>query len=364
MKRVYGHLKRLLIPQPMDKAAATVDEAAILRSKAAFLCLVTTFLMLFAASINLYDDSYHIVTPLCVTAIVPFVGLIWLRRKGNGLAPILCTCFSLIILSSILIARYNIADVGNLVWYMLFPPLVMFCAGLRWGTLLLAIFFIQLFVFLLAPPALGLAPDVAPMLKVRFLVAMFGTMLFSWLTEYIRHNTHCALTGAMRRLKRDSLLDPLTGLGNRRSFMLFFNWVESRAKREQRPYALALIDIDNFKYINDVHGHQAGDAVLRHCVRILLANQRTTDKLFRWGGDEFLLLMPETDASEATVVLERLRRSIENAPCLDRNIHIAYTVSIGVYVGDTGQTLEEQLLKVDRNLYAAKEAGRNRVVGR
>ncbi len=361
LNRLYARLKRFFIPYA--SGAPAFDEVSRLRTRAMLLCLAAVCLLSLAALINLYGRMYGLVAPLFLEAAVAFAGLVWLQRGGTGRIPILATSLGLIILSAYMLGTYEFVDSGHLVWYLLFPPIVMFCAGLKWGTFLFVLFYVQLLVSFLSPASAKLAPHMPPMLTMRFMTAMFACMIFAWMGEFLRDRTERALAAALRKLEHEALADPLTGIGNRRSFHLHAAWVTAQARRKHLPYALALIDIDKFKHINDVHGHQIGDKVLHHSAAVLSANRRMMDRLFRLGGDEFLLLMAETTGEEARIVAERLRRSIENTPCIDRAAHIAYTVSIGLYSGRPDESLEEHLAAADRNLYAAKKTGRNHVYG-
>jgi diguanylate cyclase (GGDEF)-like protein len=155
-------------------------------------------------------------------------------------------------------------------------------------------------------------------------------------------------------------LDPLTGLPNRRTIM------ESLRERIEfvsigNPCAVLLLDIDHFKSINDTQGHQAGDHCLRTVGRIIASNIRHVDRAGRIGGEEFVVLMPDTTSEMACMVGERLRAAIANA-----QIHYAsgepLTASIGVAVADISDTVDSLLARADRALYQAKRQGRNRVI--
>jgi diguanylate cyclase (GGDEF)-like protein len=126
---------------------------------------------------------------------------------------------------------------------------------------------------------------------------------------------------------------------------------------------VALLDLDHFKHINDVHGHEAGDEVLRMAARVLRKHSRRGDLLCRFGGEEFLLVCPGADLQAATKAAERLRSKIADEPIVRAGYQGRLTVSIGVAVRGPGMLGMDGLLKAaDEALYAAKQAGRNRVV--
>jgi diguanylate cyclase (GGDEF)-like protein len=155
-------------------------------------------------------------------------------------------------------------------------------------------------------------------------------------------------------------LDPLTGLPNRRTIM---EYLRERIEYVSigNPCAVLLLDIDHFKSINDSQGHQAGDRCLRTVGTIIATNIRHVDRAGRIGGEEFVVLMPDTTSEMARMVGERLRTAIANA-----EIHYEsgdpLTASIGVAVADISDTVDSLLARADRALYQAKRQGRNRVI--
>jgi diguanylate cyclase (GGDEF)-like protein len=171
----------------------------------------------------------------------------------------------------------------------------------------------------------------------------------------------------IRRLERAfrtarSDVDPLTGTYNRQTMLSDLEIERERATRTRSSAAIALVDLDFFKAVNDTHGHQNGDLVLQAIAGILQSHVRPFDKVYRYGGEEFLICLPNADMRQAAHVLERLRRVIEASPVTLRNgTPLPVTASIGaapiLHDKQIGQIIE----KADRALYAAKESGRNRV---
>jgi diguanylate cyclase (GGDEF)-like protein/PAS domain S-box-containing protein len=158
--------------------------------------------------------------------------------------------------------------------------------------------------------------------------------------------------------------DTLTGIDNRRTFCTAVEREIARARRYGRPLALAMIDIDRFKRVNDGFGHAAGDAVIRHVVQTVGFGLRRHDLFGRWGGEEFAVALPEAGPEFAGAIAERIRRSVEASPTRlpgGGGLPVAVTVSIGISALAPGETLEALADRADRAMYAAKEAGRNRV---
>ena len=162
------------------------------------------------------------------------------------------------------------------------------------------------------------------------------------------------------RTKYLSLTDELTNLLNRRSFDSDFNKEFLRAKRYKNNLTLVMFDIDFFKKVNDTYGHQCGDYILQNVANAALQTFRQTDTVYRTGGEEFSVILTETDINQAKIPLERFRKTIEtlNLSYNGQEIHI--TVSIGACQFDDFDISREQLIeKTDMALYEAKNSGRN-----
>jgi diguanylate cyclase (GGDEF)-like protein len=159
--------------------------------------------------------------------------------------------------------------------------------------------------------------------------------------------------------------DGLTQVCNRRTFDATLEREISRARRYSRLLSLILFDIDHFKRINDVHGHVAGDAVLRQVAGVVAANVRREDTVARTGGEEFAVLAPELAIANAIGVAEKLRSVVEATPCRFEGNEFPVTASFGVacFAGQPEVSSAELYQIADERLYAAKRSGRNRVVG-
>ena len=155
--------------------------------------------------------------------------------------------------------------------------------------------------------------------------------------------------------------DDLTGVLNRRGLDEAHRREISRADRSGRPLSISLLDIDNFKRLNDTFGHQAGDDALQHLVRVVKRTMRPSDVLARYGGEEFLLLLPETDIEEAVSVMVRLQRNLTKAFFLHNNERVLITFSAGVALRQPGEAPTATIERADQALYKAKRAGKNQV---
>ncbi|MDO9384284.1 MAG: PleD family two-component system response regulator [Hyphomicrobiaceae bacterium] len=160
-----------------------------------------------------------------------------------------------------------------------------------------------------------------------------------------------------------SIMDPLTQLHNRRYLDSHLNTLVNEAKTNSRPLSVLMVDVDHFKAVNDTYGHDAGDVILRECGARLRQNTRGVDLAARVGGEEFVIVMPDTDRLRAAVIGERLRASIAEQPFrVNDDITLRITASVGLGSLDEADDTPETLLKrADKALYAAKRHGRNRV---
>jgi diguanylate cyclase (GGDEF)-like protein len=191
-------------------------------------------------------------------------------------------------------------------------------------------------------------------LEIGFMLE--ASLLALALAYWVRQQQEAAL-----HAEQIARLDPLTQLRNRRAFMEQAAAPWSTALRSGRPISMAVLDLDHFKQINDEMGHSAGDSALVKVARLLDQGCRAGDILARWGGEEFVLLMPETDLAQACVLAERLRLAIEKSRPALNNVAPALTASIGVAERGDALRLEDLINAADAKLFEAKHLGRNRV---
>lgn len=189
-------------------------------------------------------------------------------------------------------------------------------------------------------------------LEAAFLLVALGERLMGW-------------DRARRRALRIASQDPLTGLGNRRALDEAFDTLEERVSSTGVPVYLAFIDLDNFKVINDRHGHDAGDAVLTHLARLLRSACRPDDVLIRYGGEEFAILVQAPHISQAVEVTERIRVEFAREPTNFEGLELTHTLTAGIALAvspDAPLDRTEAIRRADAALYEGKRQGRNRSV--
>jgi diguanylate cyclase (GGDEF)-like protein len=196
------------------------------------------------------------------------------------------------------------------------------------------------------PYGARLLAQIAPML----LVAYITSMLSADLRQAFSHVKHLSET------------DELTGVLNMRAFATIAERVAQQAGRYARPFSVLMIDSDSLKQVNDTLGHETGNRLLQQTVECIQGRLRQTDLVARYGGDEFVALLPETPCTGAAGVAERIRKSIETIALASREQKVSASVSIGVACyPNHGVDFETVLEKADQAMYASKSAGKNRV---
>lgn len=178
------------------------------------------------------------------------------------------------------------------------------------------------------------------------------------LRERAAHARH-DLAEAMARLHGQVIRDELTGLFNRRHMHKLLRIEQNRADRSGLPWCVAMIDLDLFKKVNDEHGHAVGDEVLRSTAQVLSGGLRGADQVARWGGEEFLVLFPETDSDDALQVLQRIGQALARTPVSQTVPDLRVTFSAGVAPHLDDEPIAHTVDRADHALYRAKASGRN-----
>jgi diguanylate cyclase (GGDEF)-like protein len=200
--------------------------------------------------------------------------------------------------------------------------------------------------FLSTVTAGDFAVDLAPMLLVAYITTMLSQDIMK----------------TMAKIKLVSETDELTGAYNMRAFNALAERECALAERYHRILGILMVDSDNLKKVNDTHGHEAGDRLIRHVVQCVRLELRATDVVARYGGDEFMCLLPETGAAGAGIVAERIRKRVAEVPIASGELSLSTSVSIGVAAyPDHGSRFEVVAKNADRALYSSKAQGRNRV---
>jgi diguanylate cyclase (GGDEF)-like protein len=237
------------------------------------------------------------------------------------------------------------------VWVPVLPMLFLFLADLRTGLILSGMYLAMFVLGYLLHPHFYDTPRLVWHEWIQSVLAYLVATLFAVLYELSRLSNE-----KMLRIEAD--FDHLTGVLNRRGVMAFVDKEVQRIERYNGNFCILLFDIDNFKSINDRYGHDVGDEVLKKLARDLQSRMRRTDCFGRWGGEEFIVVVPAIELEDAVMIAEVLRRVI---PTLDVGVAGSITASFGVAQMQPGNSVETVIQTADRALYLAKHRGKDQV---
>lgn len=308
-----------------------------------------------------HRDKYGIV--LLVFAVLTLLTNVYLRISDNK-----HTANTIIVILFGLLCLFLLYTGGNggtgPIWFSVFPILALFVQKLWAGTVSVLTLFI-ITVLLLWHPIADFDPSIySHEFKERILVVYVTISIMTFLYAFLRTSTEMLMDNLNKDLKNLADTDELTRLANRHRMKEVLYQEVSRARRVRGIFSLIILDLDHFKTLNDEYGHDCGDAVLRSAPKIIHSVLRTQDICARWGGEEFLILLPTTELKGATQVAERLRRAFENTIVKYGGFELTVTASLGISEFNVDSELKKCLQTADRNLYIAKASGRNRVVAK
>ena len=250
-------------------------------------------------------------------------------------------------------------DSGFHYYLLMFIPAIVVSGGWRRVMAPLIVLFFSYLGLHAAAHAVGaLAPLGESALQI---LNVFNVSIFFAMASYTARFYYGLVRKSERKLRELATREALTGLSNRRHLMDLALPEIARARHASETLSLVLADIDDFKQINDGHGHEAGDLVLTRASRLFREACRTQDIIARWGGEEFLFLLPNTEPDDAVDFAERVRAGIADMLIDHAGETIAFTLSMGVAILATGEDLDDAIGRADNALYRSKTDGRNRV---
>jgi len=251
---------------------------------------------------------------------------------------------------------------AGMLWCLVMLPLFFQLLGCKTGAKLVGGIALVSAVVLLWPESPLLATNYSLDMSYRFLLAYLVLSWISFMVEYVRIQTRQRLEEMQTFLDVQARTDELTGLANRRGFKEYLGESEQRREKGKGSFAVIIGDLDNFKQINDDHGHEVGDFVLQEIGHILQVLVRSEDLVVRWGGEEFLVLMADTDLQGAKILAEKIRQKIASTSVAVDGGLVTVTMSLGVDAQKPQGDLYSTLGSADKAMYEAKRRGRNCVV--
>ncbi len=343
---------------------------------------------------DFHDQRKRVVAIFIITAAVPVLVFFGLSHVHRGEYAYGITLFSLVAtfgIAVILIARnkapyrllaaiiliffismliYGRTKGVFILWILLFPTGAFFMLGKKTGHRLNMLLLAAIIAILLFPDPLFHTPAYDFDFSLRFILVymILGGLTYTfeatraYYQQSMEHHQQL-LTEEKNKLEICARTDFLTGLINRHYITELIEYERARSRRSRRMLTIVMADIDDFKRINDTHGHDCGDLVLATLARIMRASIRLQDYVARWGGEEFMLLLPETDANGAHIVAEKIRTEIESATIEYNDARLSVTMSFGIAeMNGENERIDDIVKRADQALYRAKQQGKNRVV--
>lgn len=336
-----------------------VDENARLRTNSILCLMLVTCLCFFMLVVNLIRGSLPLIILMVVLLVMygsTFVYQLLNPRYQSWAAWIFGGMA--MVMSVVLVYLGTSGGLGFL-WVFIVPHVavmvVPFKDSLLYNGLLLGV----MLVMLDTPLHEKLMYSYAPAFRILFPVALLAVMGCIYIAEMVRARTQSRLRATAEKLSSFAFTDPLTGAYNRHALASHFGEVKAAPAD---GLAFAMLDLDFFKQVNDRYGHFTGDKMLQHVVRLTSGSVPPNALLYRWGGEEFLLVLKTSDTEEVRCTLEKVRKAVEQTPLVAGENEIAITLSLGAVCAPPGATIRQCIARADEQLYQAKETGRNKVV--
>jgi diguanylate cyclase (GGDEF)-like protein len=268
---------------------------------------------------------------------------------------------NLLILMLYLVYSGGVSNTGPL-WIYLVPPVAFFFNGLRKGINGITVFVIILSIMLFYPHEALLQTTYTLEFKLRLILSFLTVTLLFGFYEYSRQQSYNHIEELSHKYEQQAMHDALTNLPNRRGMRVYLNHEYNRLMRSKEPLSLLICDIDYFKQVNDKYFHDGGDFVLQSLSKFFVEKIRQQDVVARWGGEEFLFLLPNTRLADAVVLAEKIRQHVEGHIIQYKNNDIKITISMGVNEVTPDDNIDQAINVADHSLYNAKKEGRNQTV--
>jgi diguanylate cyclase (GGDEF)-like protein len=314
-----------------------------------------------AATFAFINQNSPLSSVLFLSSFIFVLGPITQRITGNYRLSSSIVLYLLYVLMFYLLYSGGANNTGPL-WIFMTAPVTLFICGLRFGILNLTIFTAVMSFILLAPFDFVLATQYPLDYKLRLISSFLTVSALTALYEYSRETSYRSMQEISQKFEGLSKLDPLTQLSNRRDATNIIEYEQRRLSRNQTALSIIICDIDNFKNVNDQFGHDVGDCVLVELAKVFKKCVRTQDTVARWGGEEFLFILPDTSSDQAIVIANKIHKAIKNSNPLCKSEMFDTTVSMGVstVINDKNIDIDIAIKAADKNLYKAKNTGKNK----
>ncbi len=312
-----------------------------------------------------FNQNFSLAGALFFASFFYYCGYYAYKKFSNKRISSSIILYSLYILMFYLVFTGGVAQTGPL-WVFVVAPVSVFIHGLKRGLLDIAIFVTIMITIMFVPTNFIAHTMYSTEFKLRLIYSFLTVTFLSALYEYSRQQSYNHALELTRKYQLLAHFDPLTKLSNRRDALAILKQEKARISRSQEPLSIILCDVDHFKKINDQYGHNAGDAVLKDLAKIFTNNIREQDCVARWGGEEFLFILPKTEAVNANIFAKKIQENLQKHIVIYKGNEIKVQISMGIEQFNNDQSnhkqnIDEVINNADKYLYQAKDAGRNQI---
>jgi diguanylate cyclase (GGDEF)-like protein len=310
--------------------------------------------------IGLFNGNFLLATALFIASFIYFLGYYAFKKFKNVKLSSAIVLYSLYLLMFYLIFTGGVENTGPL-WIFVVAPVSVFIHGLKRGLIDIAVFVAIISTIMFIPTDIVAHATYSIEFKLRLISSFLTVTFLSALYEYSREKSYKHTLELSKKYQQLAHFDPLTKLSNRRDALHILQREQARILRNKEPSSIILCDVDHFKKINDQYGHNAGDAVLIELAKIFTNNIREQDCIARWGGEEFLFILPQTFAKNANELAVKIQDILQSHSVKYEDEKIRVTVSMGIEEFNGSQSIDDLIRSADKYLYQAKNAGRNQI---
>ncbi|WP_326498597.1 GGDEF domain-containing protein [Catenovulum adriaticum] len=308
----------------------------------------------------LIHDNYLLASSLLLACICFYGGHFYLKTTQHHKEPATGVLIALSSLMLYLIYSGGVDNTGPL-WIYIIPPVALFLGGLSVGLFNIFVFISLAILLMFYDNGALLATEYSVSFKLRLIYSFLTVTFLSYCYEYSRKLSLNNIKELSEKFEKMAKHDALTGLSNRRDMMDKIQIEYARISRSHNTACLLLCDIDHFKQVNDNYGHEAGDIILTQLSTHFKNMVRQQDVVSRWGGEEFLFLLPDANLNSAEAAAENIREKIADIQFKIGKSSTKITLSIGVSTLSENRSITDSIGKADKFLYKAKQNGRNQV---
>lgn len=341
-----------------------VNNSARLRLNLIMFSFVISIVFLLMSIRTYATEDFHTAVSTILFGIVTTILFLW-QFFHKEYSMVIAWLFGLmsLALAVFLIATGGLEGTGH-IWICILPIVGTMMVPFRSTFIYNGILFALLICLLRGPLYIHIPAQYDSYMRIVFPISILILTLCNYVSEYTRQRTQAQLIAMAEKLRDSAFTDPLTGAYNRRALTAHFGEPDESA----HGLSFAMLDLDFFKKVNDAYGHEVGDKLLCHMVTLVKKHMPPGAQLYRWGGEEFLLVLKSTDIDTLRDVLESIRKEIEKTPMVspalgnEPPILLSATVSIGGMSASPQDNIECSINLADEQMYLAKNAGRNTVM--